>query len=185
MFQDKDPLCQLIKALQHKFNPKKFNAEEWVKLAREAGQKYIVIVSKHHDGFANVQVPMPVVLILLMQLRLNEDPLKELADACKKHDMKLGFYYSQAQDWYHPGGAHYDSIIWDEAQKGDMNKYIDNIAIPQVKEILENYGEVAVLWWDTPLFMSDEMCQKLANLLKPYPKIISNDRLGPKNGRRH
>ena len=73
------------------------------------------------------------------------DIIKELADACRKKNMKLGFYYSQAQDWHHRGGAISGGKEWDEAQVGDMNKYIDSIAVPQVKEILENYGDVAVL----------------------------------------
>jgi alpha-L-fucosidase len=106
------------------------------------------------------------------------DILKELAEACRKQDMKLGFYYSQAQDWYHPGGAVSGNVEWDETHKGDMVKYIEEIAIPQVKEILANYGDVAVLWWDTPTNMTKEMTEKLAALTKPYPNLITNNRLG-------
>jgi len=164
-------------ALAGKFNPTRFNAEEWVKLAKDAGQKYIVITSKHHDGFAmfgskasryNIVDATP----------FKRDILKELAEACRKEGMKLGFYYSQAQDWYHPGGAVSGNVEWDETHKGDMNKYVEEIAIPQVKEILANYGDVAVLWWDTPTNMTKEMAQKLAELTKPYPNLITNNRLG-------
>jgi alpha-L-fucosidase len=112
----------------------------------------------------------------------NRDPLKELAEACKKYNMKLGFYYSQAQDWSHPGGGIYENDYWDEIQKGDMNEYIDKIAIPQVKELLENYGDIAIIWWDTPYNMTVEMSKRFSDLLKPYPKIITNDRLGPDMG---
>ena len=89
-----------------KFNPVKFNAEEWVLLAKNAGMKYIVITSKHHDGFAmfgSKASPYNIV----DATPFHRDPLKELAAACQQHGIKLGFYYSQAQDWHHPGGAAY------------------------------------------------------------------------------
>lgn len=164
-------------ALAQQFNPTQFNAEEWVKLAKDAGQKYIVITSKHHDGFAmfgSKATPYNIV----DATPFKRDILKELAEACRKHDMKLGFYYSQAQDWYHPGGAVSGNVDWDETHKGDMAKYVEEIAIPQVKEILSNYGDIAVLWWDTPTNMTKEMAQKLADLTKPYPNLITNNRLG-------
>ncbi len=168
-------------ALAKKFNPTKFNAEEWVKIAKDAGQKYIVITSKHHDGFAMFDSKASDYNIVAAT-PFKRDILKELAEACRKHGMKLGFYYSQAQDWYHPGGAVSGNKEWDVTHKGDMVTYIDKIAVPQVREILANYGDIAVLWWDTPTNMTKEMTQKLANLLKPYPNIISNNRLGPSMG---
>jgi len=164
-------------ALAQKFNPTNFNADEWVKLAKDAGQKYIVITSKHHDGFAMFGSKADPYNIV-DATPFKRDILKELAEACRKQGMKLGFYYSQAQDWYHPGGAVSGNVEWDETHKGDMNKYIDEIAIPQVKEILANYGDVAVLWWDTPTNMTKEMTEKLAALTKPYPNLITNNRLG-------
>lgn len=164
-------------ALAKQFNPTQFNAEEWVKLAKDAGQKYIVITSKHHDGFAMFgSKASPYNIVDATPFK--RDILKELAEACRRHDMKLGFYYSQAQDWYHPGGAVSGNVEWDETHKGDMAKYVDEIAIPQVKEILSNYGDIAVLWWDTPANMTREMAQKLADLTKPYPSLITNNRLG-------
>ncbi len=164
-------------ALAKKFNPTGFNADEWVKLAKDAGQKYIVITSKHHDGFAMFGSKADPYNIV-DATPFKRDILKELAEVCRKQDMKLGFYYSQAQDWYHPGGAVSGNVEWDETHKGDMNKYVEEIAIPQVKEILANYGDVAVLWWDTPTNMTQEMAQKLADLTKPYPNLITNNRLG-------
>ncbi len=158
------------------FNPVKFNADEWVRLAKEAGQKYIVITSKHHDGFAmfdskasdwNIMQASP----------FHRDPLKELAAACREHGVKLGFYYSQAQDWNNGGSA--CSGKWDPAQKHNMDDYIDKVAVPQVKEILTHYGEFpAVLWWDTDCDMNRERASKLEALLKLKPGIITNNRLG-------
>lgn len=164
-------------SLAKEFNPTQFNAEEWVKLAKAAGQKYMVITSKHHDGFAMFGSKASAYNIV-DATPFKRDILKELADACRKHGMKLGFYYSQAQDWYHPGGAVSGNKDWDSSHIGSMDKYIDDIAIPQVKEILSNYGDVAILWWDTPTNMTSAMTQKLAAIAKQYPQLITNNRLG-------
>lgn len=164
--------------LPAQFNPEKFNADEWVKIAKDAGMKYIVITAKHHDGFAmfhsqassfNIYDATP----------FHRDPLKELSEACAKEGIKLGFYYSQAQDWNHPGGAA-SGGHWDPAQDGDMDKFIDDVDIPQIKELFSNYGKVAVIWWDTPIGMTPERAQKLLPLLKMQPDIISNNRLDSK-----
>lgn len=160
------------------FNPVKFNAEEWVKLAKNAGMKYIVITSKHHDGFAmyNSQVsPWNI----YQATPWKHDPLMELAKACKKEGIKLGFYYSQAQDWNNGGSAAGEK--WDPAQEHGMDEYIDKIAVPQVREILTKYGDdiPAVLWWDTPKDMNPERAAKLDKVVKELkPKIITNNRLG-------
>lgn len=163
--------------LAEKFNPVKFKADEWVKLAKDAGQKYIVITTKHHDGFAMFGSKASTFNIV-NATPFKRDIIKELAEACRKQNMKLGFYYSQAQDWHHRGGAVSGGKEWDELHIGDMGTYIDSIAVPQVKEILENYGDVAVLWWDTPNNMTKEMSQKLADIVKKYPNLITNNRLG-------
>ena len=180
MHQAKIPRTEYA-ALAKQFNPTQFNAEEWVRLAKDAGQKYIVITSKHHDGFAMFKSAADPYNIV-DATPFKRDILKELAEACRKFDMKLGFYYSQAQDWYHPGGAVSGNVEWDQTHVADMNQYVEKIAIPQVKEILANYGDVAVLWWDTPTNMTKEMTRKLADLLKPYPNIITNNRLGADMG---
>jgi len=182
-----------------RFNPVKYDADAWVRTARDAGMKYIVITAKHHDGFAlfgskaskwNVVDATPY----------GKDLLKPLAAACKKYGIRLGFYYSQAQDWNNPGGAVSRKVTsegwpnpdsakidaftaahsghWDPAQTTDsMGDYIDKVAVPQVKELLTNYGDVAVLWWDTPTGMTDEYAEKLQAQLKSQPAIITNDRL--------
>jgi alpha-L-fucosidase len=106
------------------------------------------------------------------------DPLQELAAACRKYGIKLGFYYSQAQDWNNGGAA--AGGKWDPAQKHSMDDYIDKIAVPQVKEICSNYGEFpAVIWWDTPIDMNPERARKLYDTVKKLrPGIIMNNRLG-------
>ena len=186
-------------AMAKQFNPVKYDADEWVRTAKDAGMKYIVITSKHHDGFAmfkseaskwNIADATPY----------GKDVLKPLAEACKKYGIRLGFYYSQAQDWNNPGGAasrklmsegwpNPDSALidaytkehnghWDPMQEtATFEQYIDKVAVPQVKELLTHYGDVAVLWWDTPTNMTDEAALKLQALLKLQPNIITNDRL--------
>jgi alpha-L-fucosidase len=158
------------------FNPVKYDPDAWVRLAKEAGMKYIVITTKHHDGFAlfdtnasdwNVVKATPY----------GKDLLKPLAAACQKHGIRLGFYYSQAQDWVNPGGAAMFGH-WDPAQDGSMDEYIKNVAVPQVREILSNYGPVSVLWWDTPEGMTKERAEMLFPLTGLQPGIITNNRLG-------
>lgn len=181
------------------FNPVKYNADEWVRMAKDAGMKYIIITAKHHDGFAlfpskaskwNVVDATPY----------GKDLLQPLVAACKKYHIKLGFYYSQAQDWINPGGtairriasegwsmpdsAQIDAYTkahdghWDPAQEtATFAQYIDNVSVPQVKELLTNYGEIAILWWDTPNNMTTDAATKLNALLKLQPNIITNDRL--------
>jgi alpha-L-fucosidase len=175
MNRGKIPVADYRK-LPAQFNPVKFDATAWVKLARDAGMKYIVITAKHHDGFAmyhsrvdpfNIHDATP----------FKRDPLAELAAAAKKAGIKLGFYYSQAQDWNHRGGAA-SGGYWDpQAQQGSMDEYIDKVAVPQVKELLGNYGPVAVLWWDTPKDMSPARAEKFLPVLKLQPNIVMNDRL--------
>jgi alpha-L-fucosidase len=164
------------RAYAKEFNPVKFNADEWVRLAKNAGMKYIVITSKHHDGFAMFDSKASDWNIV-KATPFGRDPLKELAAACKKYGVKLGFYYSQAQDWNNGGSA--SGGKWDPAQQHDMDDYLDKIAVPQVKEILTHYGDFpAVLWWDTPVDMNKERAEKLLPLLKLKPGIIHNNRLG-------
>jgi len=158
------------------FNPVKYDADEWVRLAKEAGMKYIVITSKHHDGFAMFNSRASDWNIM-KRTPFGRDPLKELAAACKKHGLKLGFYYSQAQDWNNPGGAAAGGH-WDKAQEGDMTEYIRKVAAPQVREILSNYGPISVLWWDTPVDMTKERADLLLPALRLQPGIIYNNRLG-------
>jgi alpha-L-fucosidase len=198
MNRGKIPVAE-YKKFAGEFNPVKYDPEAWVKMAKNAGMKYLVITSKHHDGFALFDSKVTD-WDVVDATPYGKDLLKPLADACKKEGIKLGFYYSQAQDWNHPGGAaarkpategwaNPDSATidaytkehrghWDPAQEGSMDEYLDKIAVPQVKEILENYGGLDILWWDTPTDMTKERAEKFLPLLTPYPNLITNNRLG-------
>ncbi|TSA33820.1 MAG: alpha-L-fucosidase [Porphyromonadaceae bacterium] len=159
-----------------KFNPDKYDPNAWVKMAKDAGMKYIVITSKHHDGFALFDSKVTD-WDVVDATPYGKDLLKPLAEACKREGIKLGFYYSQAQDWVHPGGSAANGR-WDSSQNGSMDEYIKNIAVPQVEEILSNYGEVDILWWDTPVDMNKERAEKFLPVLAIHPKLITNNRLG-------
>jgi len=174
------------KALAGKFNPAGFSAHDIVALAKSAGMKYIVITAKHHDGFAmfdskangfNIVAATP----------FKRDPLRELAEECRKQGIKLGFYYSQDQDWTAPGASailrgNHDPVThhWDKAQDGDFDSYLHTKAIPQIKELLSNYGEFpAVVWFDTPTAnMTPERAAEIVALLNSHPNLIWNNRLG-------
>ena len=158
------------------FNPTGFNADEWVKMAKDAGIKYIVITSKHHDGFAMFESKVSKYNVV-DATPFKRDIIKELSEACKKQGMPLGLYYSQAQDWNAPGGAAFGGH-WDSAQDGDMDKYLDEKAVPQVSEILNNYGDIKILWWDTPINMTPERAAKFMPELAKHPNLIYNNRLG-------
>jgi alpha-L-fucosidase len=174
------------KALASQFNPVDFNARTIVSLAKSAGMKYIVITSKHHDGFAIFDSKADPFNIVAAT-PFHRDPIRELAEECRKQGLKLGFYYSQDQDWTAPGGAALKTgdhdrpnHHWDTAQDGDFATYLHTKAIPQLKELLTNYGDFpVVIWFDTP---TDDMTPALAGeivaLLNQHPNLIWNNRLG-------
>jgi len=172
--------CAEYQAFAKQFNPVKFDAEKWVQIAKDAGMKYMVITSKHHDGFAMFDSKVNDWNIV-KATPWAHDPLKDLAAAARKAGIKLGFYYSQAQDWNNGGSAMGGK--WDDAQKHNMDDYIDKVAVPQVREILTNYGPdtPAVVWWDTPTDMNAERAAKIDKAVKELrPDLVTNNRLGGK-----
>ncbi len=163
--------------LASRFNPVKFNADEWVKLAKDAGMKYIVITSKHHDGFAMfMSKASPYNIVDATPFK--RDILKELADACARGGIRLGFYYSQSQDWHEPNGA---GNTWDFGpdEKKDYDQYLRGKAEPQVRELLTGYGPVALIWFDTPRMMTGDRAQRFANIVRTLqPNTLIDGRLG-------
>lgn len=164
------------KKLANDFNPQSFDAKAWVKLAVDSGMKNIVITAKHHEGFAmyhsessdyDIEDASP----------FKRDPLKELADECAKAGIGLGFYYSQNQDWEEQGSA---DIPWDSAkQKGDFTTYYNEKVVPQVTELLTNYGPIRTVWFDTPGNMTTKQSLALVELVRTLqPKALINSRIG-------
>lgn len=167
MYEAKVPTLEYEK-LAAQLNPVQFNAEAWVKVAKDAGMKYIVITSKHHDGFSMFDSKVSDYDIV-DRTPFKRDPLRELADACKKAGIKLCFYHS-IMDWHHPDA------------KGDrFPTYRENYLKPQLKELLTNYGDIGVLWFDGEWI--DEWTEPQGKDLYNYvrslqPNIIVNNRVG-------
>ena len=176
---------QLAKA----FNPVYFDAEEWVCLAKECGMSYLVVTTKHHDGFAmyhskvdsyNVYDATP----------FHRDVVGELSAACKKHGLKFGIYYSQDLDWHDPNGGGYLSnhietagTTWDNSWDftGEKNFEIcfRNKILPQIEEIMTQYGEICTAWFDMPMTLSVEQSQEIYDTVRRLqPNCLINSRLG-------
>ncbi len=159
------------------FNPVKFNAREWVDIARNAGMKYIVITSKHHDGFGMFRSEATDWCI--KSTPFQRDPLMELAQACKDAGIKLCFYHS-IMDWHHPDwGAR---RAWNDKAAGapDMDRYTAYMK-SQLHELLTRYGPIGILWfdgeWESP--WTHERGLDLYNYVRGLqPNIIINNRVG-------
>jgi alpha-L-fucosidase len=163
--------------LAPQFNPVKFNAEEIVSLAKNAGMKYIVITSKHHDGFAMYHSKVSKFNIV-DATPFKRDPLKELAAAAQKAGIKLCFYYSQTQDWHEPDAVGNDWDFKDERKK-NFAKYLEEKVKPQVREILTNYGPIGLIWFDTPRNMTKAQSQELVDLVHSIqPECLVSGRVG-------
>jgi len=162
--------------LARDFNPVKFDADAWVALAKRGGQKYLTITSKHHDGFCMFDSKLTNYDIV-DATPFGRDPLKELAQACQKYNIKLCFYYSQTQDWHHPNG---DGNDWDyDESKKDFDGYIEEYVKPQVRELLTNYGPIGMIWFDTPKRITVEQSRQLVDLVHDVqPDCVVNGRIG-------
>ena len=138
------PIHEYEKFVQQ-FNPVKFNAEEWVKLAKAAGMRYIVITSKHHDGFCMFDTRQTDFDI--MSTPFHRDVMKELSEACKKEGIQLCFYHS-IMDWHHPDYLPRREWEKDRPTTGaNFSNYISYMK-NELKELLTNYGKIGVLWFD-------------------------------------
>jgi len=158
-----------------KFNPTEFDANAFVGLAKEAGMKYLVITAKHHDGFSMFHSKCSPYNVV-DATPFKRDIMMELAKACRDEGIRFGFYYSQCQDWHHPGGI---GNNWDKTiQRVSFDEYVREKAAPEIKQLLTEYGPISIFWWDTPRDMSREAFDSLHSSTDLQPGIITNDRLG-------
>ena len=177
------PLAEYAK-IADVFDPTNFSADEWVGIAKNAGMKYMVITAKHHDGFAMYDSPSSGKYNIVASTPWHRDPVKELAEACRKQGMKFGVYYSLGRDWADPDvptKAGYRSNTWDypDESKKVFDRYFRRKVIPQITELLTQYGPIAVLWFDTPEEISAAESQELLALIhKLQPDCIVNSRIG-------
>jgi alpha-L-fucosidase len=182
--------------LAERFNPQGFNADEWVRLAKDAGMRYIVYTAKHHDGFAMYHSKVDPYNIY-DATPFQRDPLAELAEACHKHGLELGLYYSQDLDWHEPDGGDpgpdypLNARIWSWGNNWDFpehaskhfERFFEKKVKPQVRELLSNYGPVRLIWFDCPLTISPEQSRELVDLVKSLqPGCLVNSRVGNEMG---
>lgn len=164
-------------SLYLQFNPVNFNADEWVSIAKAAGMKYIVFTSKHHDGFCNWDTKYTDYNI--MNSPFKRDIMAELAEACRKQGMALGFYHSTC-DWHHPdfpltspGGG----VVREVSDLDRYTEYLKNQSV----EIIEKYGPLLVMWYDVPQRFDSVRGQGLINRIREVqPGILVNNRTGAK-----
>jgi len=169
--------CAEYRAFAAGFHAEAYDPAAWVRAARQAGMRYMVITAKHHDGFALFDTKVNG-WNALQAAPCRRDLLRELVEACREAGMPLGFYYSQAQDWINGGSA--TNGLWDPEQGRDMDAYIDQVAIPQIRELLTNYGPdmPALLWWDTPTGMDEAKARRIEEAIQAVrPGLITNNRL--------
>jgi alpha-L-fucosidase len=195
---NKIPRAEYAEKVVAVFNPVKFDADEWVKLIKGAGMKYVIITAKHHDGFA--MYPSAVTRYNIRDATpFKRDPMRELAEACRKNGIRFGFYYSHAFDWEDPNAPGND---WDyDNPGGDRNlhggvtwfdqhpellpraqRYVNEKAIPQIIELLKNYHP-DILWFDTPgkLPLSENL-RILKAVREADPNVVINGRLARGDG---
>ncbi|SHE11528.1 Alpha-L-fucosidase [Chlamydia abortus] len=178
MYSEKIPVKEYEK-LAGQFNPVRFDAREWVRIAKEAGMKYIVITAKHHDGFAMYSSSVEPFNIV-DATPFKRDPMKELAEACREEGIRLCFYYSHVIDWHHPHSVHNAANnTWDyRMEEKDFPIYWNSLAKPQIRELLTQYGPVGLLWFDTAGGLSKEDSEDMvAHVRSLQPECLVNSRV--------
>lgn len=165
------------KRLAGTFNPHKFDAKAIAQLAKDAGMKYIVITSKHHDGFAMYD-SKACDFNIVDATPWKKDPMKELAAACREAGLGFGFYYSHNQDWTFPGGGNGPKNDAD-GNPASFDDYFVKKCLPQVKEITSEYGPIEIVWFDTPGKMPKEYVEQLVEVVrKNQPHALVSGRAG-------
>lgn len=168
--------------LLDRFDWESINVEEWVLLAKKAGMKYITLTAKHHDGFALWNSKSDPYNIYVHS-NAKRDIVKELAEACKKNDLKMGLYYSHWIDWGHPyGWDHTNEVYPISAEQYDQ--YWQQKVMPQMRELLTDYGDIGMIWFDmwihhSKTIVTKEQLFQLKTLIRELqPDCLINSRLG-------
>jgi alpha-L-fucosidase len=189
MYNQRIPIKEYEK-LADQFNPVNFDADAWVKLAKDTGMKYIVITAKHHDGFSMFKTKVDPYNIV-DGTPYGKDIMDELAKACQKYEIRLCFYYTHVREWRHP---HAQSLemnapdrygnfgnFWDYPHEDQKNLqiYLDEFDKPQLKELLTQYGPIGIIWFDTPSLIRPDQAQEMIDLVKNLqPDCLVNSRVG-------
>jgi len=168
--------------LANSFNPIDFDADKVVQMAKSAGATYIAFTTKHHDGFAMYESKVSPYNIV-QATPYKKDLLKALAIACKKEGIKLCLYYSLGRDWENKNAVSREARrnTWDFPDTTGLSyeKYLNEKVKPQLKELLTNYGDIAMIWFDTPELTTLQQSISLESLVKQIqPNCITNTRAG-------
>ena len=168
------------------FDPKDFDPDAWVKVAKDAGMKYLVITSKHHDGIAMYDSKVSDHNIIKLA-GLEKDPIRQLAEASRKQGIRFGVYYSLGRDWQDPDvptgkykpGWRSNLIDFPNEKEKVFNHYFKRKALPQVRELLTNYGPIDIMWFDTPELISPAESKEMLDMIRSIqPDCIVNQRVG-------
>ncbi|MGJ8653409.1 MAG: alpha-L-fucosidase [Opitutaceae bacterium] len=172
-------------AVAKQFNPHEFDADEWAKTFKDAGIKYVVITSKHHDGFALFD-SMVSDYNIVDYTPFKRDIIKELSEACHRQGLKFGVYYSHAQDWDEPDAPFLNSkrtrreVIHPNLPadfEPDFDSYLAKKSLPQVEELMKNY-EIDLIWFDTPVEITFERAKQFTDVVRKYrPNCLINSRI--------
>lgn len=178
------PLAE-YKRLMKDFNPTKFDAQAWVSLAKAAGMKYIVITTKHHDGFAMFDTQVNDYSV--MHTPFARDVIKELSEETRRQGLHFGIYYSHVIDWQDPNAYIGDSeelyprmnIIDFDPKTMDRNKYLQGKVLPQLHELLTNYGKIDIIWFDMGEgFSNNNIRTVIKHVRELQPHIVISSRVG-------
>jgi alpha-L-fucosidase len=172
------------RAIAATFNPTGFDAREWVSLAKKTGMKYIIITSKHHDGFAMYDSGISDYDIV-DYTPFKRDPLRELSEACAEAGIKFCVYYSHREDWEHPYAY---GNFWDfDTSQTNLDtmdhpelfrRYLDDKAIPQLKELLTGYGPLGIVWFDRGMYTQEQGREFVDLVHNLQPECLVNGRVG-------
>jgi alpha-L-fucosidase len=165
------------KKLARDFNPSRFDPAAIARLAKDAGMRYVIITSKHHDGFAMYHSDA-CDFNIVDATPYGRDPMKDLAKACEAEGLGFGFYYSHNQDWTFPGGGGGPASDAN-GNPADFDSYFHKKCLPQVKEITTGYGPIELVWFDTPGSMPKHYVEELVSVVrKNQPRAMVSGRAG-------
>lgn len=175
MFVRRIPVREYAR-LAEAFCPRRFDPEAWLDTFESAGQRYLVVTAKHHDGFCLFQT-RHTDFNVVTATPYARDIIAQLAEACARRNLPFGLYYSQTQDWSHPDGYGND---WDCAPAPrNFQRYLDELVHPQMEELLTHYGPIAILWFDTPMILTPAQSRALLEQVRGLqPACLVNGRIG-------
>ena len=180
MFNEKIPAREYEK-LAARFNPVQFDARAWTEIARKAGMKYIVLTTKHHDGFSMFQSSLTPYNVA-DATPFKRDVTRELADASREAGLHFGCYYSIDRDWYRPqgpGNSFKHNNVWDfpDSKREDFDRYFATFAKPQVEELLTKYRP-DLLWFDEINMKTGDQVEDLYQTIRRLrPECVINSRI--------